>query len=305
MNEEVRTGCKRGALRLPKQGVRHHDWSDGQSGSPPATLTASSSSFWPAWPNPCGDGSPYRGLVLWQCPDQLTGGNWTLARSMIDQLLFRLPDLPKWVGLRSMLPERKCEVLEFRSEPLRAIVRSTQLPLSCIVGNPAGCELESLVSALAGEADILAEPGNSPELRPALAGLGARGGCAACLESRHGASHQPVSETHDGFGRDCHGRGFRIAPKRVATGAGESICCCHFCSGQSSVSFCYPWAVTESLGDVSIKDSPRLAAKGPRRSLCRVHDRIDEKMRKEPCLGQLCVQSTVSEDGCSIGLYRD
>ncbi len=110
------------------------------------------------------------GLVLWQCPDQLTGGNWTLARSMIDQLLFRLPDLPKWVGLRSMLPERKCEVLEFRSEPLRAIVRSTQLPLSCIVGNPAGCELESLVSALAGEADILAEPGNSPELRPALAG---------------------------------------------------------------------------------------------------------------------------------------
>ena len=170
-----------------------------------------------------------------------------------DLLLAILPDVPRWVELRSLLRVGRGEVLGFRDNPLACAVADPAFGAAFVVGKPA----EEAI----GEALALAGP-HGTLMTPAENCVWVSGALPE-LEVERAILHQlvqlPVLPTlRTGEVRHLAPGELETLPVppllqselRVAEAAGTPIAAA--LAGDTPVAFCYAGSVTESLWDISI-----------------------------------------------------
>ncbi len=116
-------------------------------------------------------------------------------------LLQRLPDIPRWVELRSLLRRPETVLLGVREEPLAAVVASRRFCLAAVVGRPAGAALHEAVALVGEELEVLAPPEDAAFVDSLLPGWKRQDGVLHTLppwhalpESEHDVRFAPAEE---------------------------------------------------------------------------------------------------------------
>jgi hypothetical protein len=170
-------------------------------------------------------------------------------------LASRLPDLPRWVELRSELLGGDAEVLGLRLDPLAFVVAAPAFGSVQVCGRPSLAAIGEAVGLAGPRIEVLATledrewvRGALPELAPEravlhLLGAGARLPDPGSIRVRHLRPGEPAGLAHLPPGT----REELVAVEAIGTPIAAAM------EGDLPVAFCYAGAVTESLWDVSIE----------------------------------------------------
>ncbi len=162
-----------------------------------------------------------------------------------------LPDIPRWIEVRSMLLSGDCEVIGLTESTLPAfIVKSQSTGLMAVVGRPS---TESIGFAADGCETVLAPPETTEHVLSALDGWTASKALLHLPGEAPFPLPDPRMDTRMIGAVELEGG--REIPDELKE---ELLDACRVSpvaavfSGAGPVSFCYPSAITETLWDVSI-----------------------------------------------------
>lgn len=173
--------------------------------------------------------------------------------SLADHILRKLPDIPRWVEVRSYLQSDECEVLGYTEEPsLSFVLRIDVEDLLYIVGSPEESVIVDAAAALGDEGQIIAPQDHFTRLAPLLPGWTAE---RIFIYTLTATSHLPQDDRvvvrfldpDDLDGADVDPELLEELEEALEH---TSIAAVYF-EGRP-VSFCYASSQTETLWDVGV-----------------------------------------------------